>query len=503
MKAPAISVVVLTRDRSAEFRGLLSALARQRRADFEVIVVGALDSVEEHGAAPAMARRITYARCEARNISKSRNIGLSLARGAIVAFIDDDAAPEPDWLDELAKGFSAEDVGGVGGFVRGRNGVDFQWRGTLVDRYGGHLPFTFEDYRDYRAGDAGRDRFLSTVGVNGAFRRGALEAVGGFDENFHYFLDESDLCMRLQAAGWRIVLAPDAEVHHAYAASNQRQRNRAPRDLFEIAASRLYFSRRYGDPAEIEEKIGQFVKDQGERLTKFVQLGRLSRRQARTIADRIQDGLIEGERRFRNGPQIGGRVEAKLVVPAEASFLEEGERRRPRVALVVTPLTRLSVNRAARRLAEGGCEVTMIDFQYRARRLRVWFQDGVWRHVGGVLGRDKFGEPLPVPRRHARVRKEIDRIDPRRDFDVVFRPAARRYRIGDLRPARLTGALAGYVAEPMRPGGARQAIGLLDGRERSGGAGRDGAEGIDEADAGADQMRRGVAGAETNANAAT
>lgn len=457
---PAVSVVALTRDRPAEFKALLLALSLQRRTDFEVIVVGARERAEDHGAPEALARRVTYAQCPAQNISHSRNIGLALAQGEIVAFIDDDAAPEPDWLDELLKVFEAEDVGGVGGFVRGRNGVDFQWRGALVDRYGGHLPLTGEDFADRRSVGDEEEHFLSTVGVNGAFRRGALEEVGGFDENFHYFLDESDLCIRLQAAGWRIALTPEAEVHHAYAESTERQRNRAPRDLYQIAASRAYFSRRYGRPEEIDARIEQFVADQNARLTKFVQLGRLSRRQARAVADRIDEGLVEGERRYREGPKIGQRAEPGSVVPAEAPF-PEASSRRPRVAFVVKPLSRLAINRAAQGLAGDGCEVTIIDFQYRARRLKVWFQEGVWRHVGGVLGRDKFGDPLPVPRRHIRVRREIERIAPRRDFDVVIRPASSRYRLGDLRPTALAGRLAGYVAEPMRPGGAEDAVSRL------------------------------------------
>lgn len=469
MTRPLVSVVILTRDRPAEFRTLLAALAQQRLTDFEVIVVGAAASVEHHGAEPDIARGLTYAQCLAQNISESRNIGLAQAQGEFVAFIDDDATPEPDWLDELVRAFGDDDVGGVGGFVRGRNGVDYQWRGALVDRYGGHLHFTLDDLTAWRNGRSDPDRFLSTVGVNGAFRRAALEAVGGFDENFHYFLDESDLCMRLQRAGWRVVLAPDAEVHHAYAASNQRQRNRAPRDLYEIAASRVYFSRRYGDPDEIDQRVELFVADQTARLTKFVQLGRLSRRQARVIAERIEDGLVEGERRFRNGPRTGGKAEPELVIPAEADFAAPpavGERssgagRPTRAAFVVGGFSRLSVNRAALRLAAAGCEVTVVDFQYRARRLRVWFQDGIWRHVGGVLGRDRFDAAMPTPRRHLRARKEIERIAPRRDFDVVIRPAAERYRIGDLRATPLTGLLSGFVAEPMRPGGARAVVDQL------------------------------------------
>lgn len=458
---PRVSVIALTRDRAKEFRSLLLSLAQQRMVDFEVIVVGGKATVEDHGAPAALARRLTYAQCQAQNISRSRNIGLSLATGDIVAFIDDDATPEPGWLDSILDGFHADDIGAVGGFVRGRNGVDLQWRGVLVDRYGAHMP-AFPADLSALAQDGEGELFPSTVGVNSAFRRDALEAIGGFDEHFHYFLDESDVCLRLQKEGYRIFITPDAEVHHSYAESSTRSSNRAPRDLFQIAASRVYFSHRYGHPDWVERKIAEFAQDQDARLKKFVQLGRLSRRQARDIHSRMSEGLLEGVRRFEAGPAIGRPSVADKVIAAEAPFRPADSDRRPRVALTMAGFGRRALSRAARALAERGCEVTLIDFELRAKRLKVWFEDGIWRHVGGVLGRDRFGDALPAPARHLRVKREIARISDQRDFDVVIRPATRRYRIGDLRPSRLSGALRGFVAEPLRREGAREVMEMLE-----------------------------------------
>ncbi|MEM7525369.1 MAG: glycosyltransferase [Pseudomonadota bacterium] len=457
-----VSVVALTRERPKEFRTLLEALARLRMTDFEVIVVGAAPRPEDHGASPALARRITYAQCVDQNISRSRNIGIALATGEIVAFIDDDAAPEPDWLDRLLPGFNRKDVGGVGGFVRGRNGVDYQWHGAVVDRYGAHKALTAEDLSDPALGAVDGEHFVSTVGVNGAYRREALLEIGGFDENFHYFLDESDVCVRLLSAGWRTIIAPEAEVHHAYAESSERRANRAPRDLFQIAASRVYFGRIHGHPYWYDNRIELFIEDQTQRMTKFVQLGRISRRQADQILQRLREGLVEGERRAKAGPIL---MQANAPTPphrpADAPFRPPATARRPRVALVIAATGRGAIENAARRLADRGFEVTLIDFQLRARRLRVWFEDGVWRHVGGVLGRDQFGAPMPAPRRCLRVKRELDRVAARRDFDAVIRPTARKFQIGDLRAAPLSGRLRGYAAEPLRPGGEGEVIAAL------------------------------------------
>ncbi|MEO0360441.1 MAG: glycosyltransferase, partial [Pseudomonadota bacterium] len=416
--APRVSVVALTRDRPKAFRNLLEALRLQRMRSFEVIAVGAHERAEDHGAPPELAARIAYAPCAEENVSLSRNIGLALAKAPIVAFIDDDAAPEPDWLSELEAAFEAPEVGAVGGFVRGRNGVDFQWRGAVVDRYGAHRPMTTEDLTNPDLHDPGGERFVSTVGVNGAYRRRALVQIGGFDEHYHYFLDESDVCIRLREVGWRVAVAPEAEVHHAYAASPVRRANRAPRDLYQIAASRAYFAHVHGHPDWRAAKLEAFAEEQRTRLTKFVGLGRISRRQAAEMAARLDEGLEEGVRRWRAGRRLFAPHDRAKRIAAAGPFLD-GPARRPRVALVVGGLARGPAARAADRLVEAGCEVTLIDFMLRARRLRVAFEDGLWRHVGGVLGRDRLDAPVPSPRRAARAKRELSRIARRRDFDAV------------------------------------------------------------------------------------
>ncbi len=462
MSTPRVSVIALTRDRPTEFLSLLQSLQQQRMRDFEVIVVGAEGDIRDHGATDDFVDRITYVQCADQNISKSRNIGIGHARGEILAFIDDDAAPEPDWLSELIKPFERAGVGAVGGFVRGRNGVDFQWRGALIDRYGDHASLTLNDLKDTDFNDPDGRLFLSTVGVNSAFRSAALRQISGFDEQFHYFLDESDVCLRLVKAGWSGAIAPAAEVHHAYAESSERAANRAPRDLYQVAASRVYFSLTHGEPEWIEHRIDRFQKEQAGRLTKFIQLGRLSRRQAAWMEARMEEGVAEGRRRFQEGSKHGVSLPQPRT-PSPKPFVDTEQTRRPRAALVATGANRRRVYELADRLARSGCETTVMDFDLGAKRLRVTFATGFWRHVGGILGREHMNARPPVPRRCVRVRREIERVATRRDFDVVFRPKASKFKIGDLAPTPIKQVLNGYVAEPLRPGAAARIVTLLTG----------------------------------------
>ena len=58
-------------------------------------------------------------------------------------------------------------------------------------------------------------------------RRAALDAVGGFDEGFFLYEEDVDLCLRVRAAGWRIVYTPRAEIVHHLGASMAQAASRS------------------------------------------------------------------------------------------------------------------------------------------------------------------------------------------------------------------------------------------------------------------------------------
>ena len=113
MRWPRMSVVVCTYNGSRTIRECMEGVRRLRYADFEVIVVndGSTDRtaeiVEEYG--------VRLISTENRGLSSARNTGWREATGEIVAYIDDDAYPDPDWLTHLAATFLRTSDVGVGG----------------------------------------------------------------------------------------------------------------------------------------------------------------------------------------------------------------------------------------------------------------------------------------------------------------------------------------------------------------------------------------------------
>ncbi len=244
------SIVINTYNRAAYLRSALHGLRGLRRAEFEVVVVEG-PSTDDTGAVLAeWAPRIKHLRCPEPNLALSRNIGIAASAGDIVAFIDDDAVPHPDWLARLATHYQDPSVGAVGGFTVDNTGMRYQVRKTICDRYGNaHLVSDLFDERPLNR--PGTPFYPSLLGTNSSFRMSVLRELGGFDHAFAYLLDETDLCLRVVDAGYQVLYEPTALVFHQFAASHIRTPRRVARTLYPSAVSKAYFIMRHGAPRDL------------------------------------------------------------------------------------------------------------------------------------------------------------------------------------------------------------------------------------------------------------
>jgi glycogen synthase len=234
-----ISVVVCTDGRPTSLVRALQGLRHLDYPAFEICVVFGPTTNISQVVLPEWRDLIKTAPCTERNLSQSRNIGINLAAGEVVAFIDDDAFPEPEWLNDLAAAYAEPSVGAAGGFVYDHTGIDFQARYVTTDRLGG-AKFNWER-------PAAEFNFpLSTsfphlLGTNSSFRRSALIEVGGFDEEYEYYLDETDLCCRLIDSGWSIAQITGAFVHHKLLPSVMRRDSVNLTSWYQILKNKIYY----------------------------------------------------------------------------------------------------------------------------------------------------------------------------------------------------------------------------------------------------------------------
>ena len=239
MRKPSCSVVVCTRHRPALLARCLASLARLEHRSYEVIVVDNTRRTRGRAvAAEAGARYVVESRV---GLSRARNTGRPGAEGAIVAYIDDDAVAEPDWLTRHAAAFDDPGLlGTTGRFCRllstrlqpryaAAGGEDL---GDLVSRR------SF-DSRVVRDGELRRRRRRSEHGVQAH----ALRAGGGFRESLGSAREssarESYAFFTIIRAGHAIAYLPDAVVRHDYPTTMPALRQSASRILRGSAAYML------------------------------------------------------------------------------------------------------------------------------------------------------------------------------------------------------------------------------------------------------------------------
>lgn len=221
----AFSVIVNTNDRAEPLHTLLKSLEHQSYAHFEVIVVVGPTRDHTLEVVAAYGERVRVLRCPQANLSVSRNIGLLAARGDVVVFIDDDAVPCRNWLQQLANRFAISELDATGGAVLliHPNRSLTQFRMGVVSALA-ELDDVRDSWLTRLAPPLGVAALWSPrmMGANMAFRRLPLLAVGGFDENYAYGYEDPDVAMRITLAGGNVLPVHEAPVYHIPASSRYR-----------------------------------------------------------------------------------------------------------------------------------------------------------------------------------------------------------------------------------------------------------------------------------------
>jgi len=213
-----VSVVVCTysMERYEAFSECVESVLAQEYDPLEVVLVvdgnpHVLERVsEDFGDEPNV---VVHKNDENRGISYSRTKGGELASGEIVAFIDDDATAEPNWVSKLVEVYEETDAIAVGGDVKPDWQTEkpdffpdeFYWLVGVVE------PGFAEDGEEVR----------NTYGSNISYRREAFLDVGGYDPNTgrkgdkHLQAHEAPVGIRLlREYGKGMVFTGDAVVHH-------------------------------------------------------------------------------------------------------------------------------------------------------------------------------------------------------------------------------------------------------------------------------------------------
>ncbi|HTT82666.1 MAG TPA: glycosyltransferase, partial [Rhizomicrobium sp.] len=241
------SVVINTFNRAKSLACTLASLRQLDYPLFEVIVVNGPSTDRTDAVLSQYEGQVKILSCAERNLAISRNLGIAAAAGQIVAFIDDDAYPDPAWLDCLSVAFKDDEVAAAGGPTYDYTGYKLQAKYSLATRTGGAWVSAADDRNPTDLLDRPYSNvFPYTIGTNSCFRRARLVEIGGFDEEFEYYLDETDLCLRLIDRGYLVRALDDGFVYHKFLESHMRTHTRSLRDRFSVLKNRVYFALKHG-----------------------------------------------------------------------------------------------------------------------------------------------------------------------------------------------------------------------------------------------------------------
>jgi glycosyltransferase involved in cell wall biosynthesis len=221
---PAVSVVISTYDEARwdSFLAAVRSVEQQTRPPEEIVIVVDHNPTLYARVQAAMPGVVSVHNWEGSGANGARTRAVQVAKGEILAFIDDDATAEADWLEQLELGYRNPDVLGVGGrtlpvWVDGQP----KW---FPEEFAWVVGCTYRGMPDVESS------VRNLWGCNMSFRSLAITAAGGFLGAEHGFghvgtspagCEETEFCIRLrqQQPDKDLLYRPQAKVHHRVPAS--------------------------------------------------------------------------------------------------------------------------------------------------------------------------------------------------------------------------------------------------------------------------------------------
>jgi GT2 family glycosyltransferase len=209
-KQPSVSVIIPTRDRALILEQCLQHVCAQEDGSLETIVVDNSSDPQSTLAVTGRFSGTIFIRADPnrRNPALMRNLGIQASQGSILAFIDDDTLVSPGWIGALRAAFADPGVAGITGRVIEEDASEVCT--TEIGRFSprGEITMNFNNAIDHPV----PVEFL--YGCNMAIRREAISEGGQFDPWLVMAYEDTELGLRFNKQGQRLLFWPQMEVHH-------------------------------------------------------------------------------------------------------------------------------------------------------------------------------------------------------------------------------------------------------------------------------------------------
>lgn len=181
-----------------------------------------------------------------KDAASGRNVGIKQAKGDIIAFTDGDCIVAKDWIENIAKAFSENDIDGMGGKVLVATPINH------IEEYWGNLAWklimSFGDDPYVVDKCTLNDAFVT---ANCAYKRKLLIKLKGFSNWFANNAEDVDLCWRAIKAGAKLMYVPDVQIY----AHNVTTRKGVAKKSFRNGYSSSKLQKKYGSKINFDPNI--------------------------------------------------------------------------------------------------------------------------------------------------------------------------------------------------------------------------------------------------------
>jgi GT2 family glycosyltransferase len=214
-----VSIIIVNYNGRRLILDCLKSLERQSFADFEVIIVdngsldGSLAAIQQFSEETSLDYLI-------RIIPLGRNLGfaggnvegLRYADGKYIALLNNDTEPDERWLEELVKAMESDPVAGICASKLIVYGTD------IIDSAGDGFSTALKGFKNGEGEkvsfDNGKEYVFGACAGAALYRREMIKEIGFLDEDFFSIYEDTDLNLRAQLHGWKVMYVPTAIVYH-------------------------------------------------------------------------------------------------------------------------------------------------------------------------------------------------------------------------------------------------------------------------------------------------
>jgi len=212
---PLVSVIVVNYNGKVFLKKCLSSLSSQSYPDIEIIFV---DNGSSDGSANYVRKEFPFVKIleikKNLGFAKGNNTGIKEARGELIATLNNDTEVTSRWLEELVRAMKTDP--GIGMCASKMLFMDrtdmIQSTGLTVSRSGVCWDRGIYETDNGQYGSV--EEIFGPCAGAALYRKRMLEEIGLFDEDFHAYLEDTDLAFRGRLSGWKCMYVPKAVVYH-------------------------------------------------------------------------------------------------------------------------------------------------------------------------------------------------------------------------------------------------------------------------------------------------